>query len=335
MRTSIGFRFAAVTATLFCLAAPAKAEMSNVKVATQIGLPYLPLIVMQHDKLWEQQAKAQGLDLTVEYMRLGGGAPLNDAILSGSVQIAAAGLAPMLTLWDKTSKNYGVKALSATNASPMYLLTNNPNIKSIKDFGPNDRIAVPSIRVSIQAIVLSMGVEEAFGPGKAGELDNIQVAMAHPEAFAALTSKAGGVTGYMASSPFQERALKMPGITKVADSFDIQGGPATFAVVYAKADFVKDNPKLVAAFLAAQRQAIDLIKTNRKGAIDKYFAVTGDKTDRAIVEEILASPTYDFDIFPKESMKIADFMYRTGALKQKPSSWKDYFFEALHSEKGS
>ncbi len=31
--------------------------MSNVKVATQFGLPYLPLIVMQHDKLWEQQAK--------------------------------------------------------------------------------------------------------------------------------------------------------------------------------------------------------------------------------------------------------------------------------------
>lgn len=335
MQKSVRFKVAALAATLFCFAAPARAEMSNVKVATQIGLPYLPLIVMQHDKLWEQQAKKEGVDVSVEYLRLGGGAPLNDALLSGSVQVAAAGLAPMLTLWDKTSKNYGVKALSATNASPMYLLTNNPNIKSIKDFGPNDRIAVPSIKVSIQAIVLSMGVEQAFGAGKAGELDNIQVAMAHPEAFAALTSKAGGVTGYMASSPFQERALKMPGISKVADSFEIQGGPATFAVVYAKADFVKDNPKLVTAFLAAQRQAIALIKSDRSGVIDKYFAVTGDKTDRAIIEELLASPTYDFDIFPKESLKLADFMYRTGALKQKPSSWKDYFFEALHSEKGS
>ncbi len=48
-------------------------------------------------------------------------------------------------------------------------------------------------------------------------------------------------------------------------------------MVYAKADFVKENPKLVTAFLAAQRQAIALIKSDRSGAIDKYFAVTGDK----------------------------------------------------------
>ncbi len=336
MHTSLRLRLAAVAAAaLLTLAAPARAEMSNVRVATQIGLPYLPLIVMQADKLWEEEAKKRGLDVTVEYARLGGGAPLNDALLSDSVQIASAGLAPMLTLWDKTAKNYGVKGLSAINASPMYLLTNNPNIKSIKDFGPNDRIALPSIKVSIQAIVLAMGVEQAFGPGKSGELDNIEVAMAHPEAYAALTSKAGGITGYMASSPFQERALKVPGITKVADSFQIQGGPATLSVIYAKSDFVKNNPKLVEAFMAAQRRAVDLIKTDLKGSIDKYYAVTGDKTDRAIVEEILASPEYDFDIYPKESMKIADFMYRTGALKQKPSSWKDYFFETVHSEKGN
>lgn len=316
-------------------AAPARAEMSNVKVATQIGLPYLPLIVMQHDKLWEAEAKKRGLDLTVEYARLGGGGPLNDALLSDSVQIASAGLAPMLVMWDKTAKNYGVKGISAINASPMYLLTNKDSIKSIKDFGPNDRIALPSIKVSIQAIVLAMGVEQAFGPGKSGELDNIEVAMAHPEAFAALTTKSGGITGYMASSPFQQRALKVPGIHKVADSFQIQGGPATLSVIYAKSDFVKNNPKLMEAFMAAQKEAVAYIKSDLKGAIDKYYAVTKDKTDRAIVEEILASPEFDFDIYPKESMKIADFMYKTGALKTKPASWKDYFFETVHSEPGS
>src|SRR3954466_8971537 len=64
----------------------------------------------------------------------------------------------------------------------MDLLTNKPTIKSIKDFGENDRIALPSIKVSIQAIVLAMGVEKAFGPGKWNALDNIEVAMAHPEA---------------------------------------------------------------------------------------------------------------------------------------------------------
>jgi NitT/TauT family transport system substrate-binding protein len=317
------------------LARPTHAEMTSVKVATQIGLPYLPLIVMQHDRLWEQKARDKGLTLDVEYARLGGGSPLNDALLSDSVQIVSAGVAPLLALWDRTRSNYRVKGLSAINASPMYLLTNKPDIQSIKDFGPSDRIALPSIKVSIQAIVLAMGVEQAFGPGKSEQLDNIEVAMAHPEAYAALTSRAGGVTGYMASSPFQELAVKQPGIGKVTDSFQILGGPATLSVIYAKSDFVEKNPKLVEAFMEAQRAAVDSIKSDLSGAIDKYFDVTKDKTGRDIVEAILRGKDYDFDIFPKQTMPVADFMFRTGVLKMKPSSWKDYFFDTVKDEHGS
>src|SRR4051812_15808102 len=314
---------------------PAQAEMTRVKVATQIGLAYLPLFVMQHDRLWEQKAKERGGQVEVDYAQLGGGSPLNDALLSNSVQIVAAGLAPLLTLWDRTKSNYRVRGLSAINASPMDLLTNKPTIKSIKDFGENDRIALPSIKVSIQAIVLAMGVEKAFGPGKWNALDNIEVAMAHPEAYAALTNRAGQITGYMASSPFQERALKQDGIFKVTDSFEILGGPTTFAVVYAKADFVEQNPTLVAAFMEAQRTAVMSIKADLPKAIDKYYAVTGDRTDRAIIDAILQSPTYDFDVVPKRTMQIADFMVHIGLIKTKPGSWRDYFFDTMKDEKGS
>ncbi len=314
----------------------ARAEMSSVKVATQIGLPYLPLIVMQHDKLWEAEAKKQGLDLTVEYARLGGGAPLNDALLSDSVQIASAGLAPLLTLWDRTRSNYKVKALSAINASPMFLLTNKPNIKSIKDFGPDDRIALPSIRVSIQAIVLAMGVEQAYWtrqgrgarqhPGRDGPPRSLRRVDLR-------CRRRHRIHGEFAVPGTRTETAEYP--PKSPNSFGIQGGPATLSVIYAKSDFVDKNPKLVAAFMAAQKQAIAMIKSDLKGSIDKYYAVTKDKTDRAIVEEILSGPNYDFDIFPKESMKIADFMVKTGTLRQKPDSWKDYFFTTVHGEPGT
>ncbi len=313
----------------------AHAEMTQVRVATQIGLSYLPLIVMEHDKLWEKKAAAKGLPLDVEYSRLGGGSPLNDALLSDSVQIASAGVAPLLTLWDRTKSNYKVKGLSAINASPMYLLTNNPNIKSIKDFTDSDRIAVASVKISINAIVLDIGVEKALGPGKGNALDDIQVAMAHPEAYAALVSHAGGITGYMASSPFQERALTQPGIHKVIDSFEILGGPSTLSVIYAKSDFVDKNPKLVEAFMEAQKEAVDLINNDKAKAIDEYFAVTNDKTDRALVEKILNSKEVNFDIYPKATMPVADFMFRTGVLKTMPTSWKDYFFDTMKDQSGS
>lgn len=308
---------------------PAAAEMSEVHVASQIGLPYLPLIVMQHDRLWEKKAKEAGLDLTASYTQLGGGGPLNDALLSNSVQIASAGVAPLLVLWDRTRPNYKVKALSAINASPMDILTNNPKVKSVKDFGPDDRIAVASVKVSINAIVLQMAAEQATG--KWDTLENIQVAMAHPEAFAALTTHSGGITGYVANSPFQDRALRMPGISKVTDSFEVEGGPASLSLIYAKSSFVTENPKLTAAFIAAQKEAVASIKADPKGAVDKYVAVTGDKTDRSILEGLITSPQWSFDLEPKGTMKVAEFMVKTGLLKQKPAGWKDYFFDTVTS----
>jgi NitT/TauT family transport system substrate-binding protein len=316
------------------LAGPVHAEMNSVKVATQIGLPYLPLIIMQHDRLWERKAGEKGVPLQVEYTQLGGGSPLNDALLSDSVQVVAAGLAPLLTIWDRTATNYRVKGLSALNAYPMVLLTNKPAIKSIKDFTAADRIALPSIRISLQAVVLAMGVEKTFGAGKSKALDDIEVSMAHPDAYAALTTGAGNITGYMASAPFQERALQRPGISRVTDSFDILGGASTQAVAYAKSDFVDKNPKLTEAFIEAQRAAIENIKSDLAGAIDKYFAVTKDKTSREIIEAVLKSKDCDFDIHPKATMPVAEFMARTGILKTRPKSWKDYFFDTMKNESG-
>lgn len=310
-------------------AGSASAEMASVRVATQIGLPYLPLIVMQHDKLWEKKAEEAGEKLTVEYARLGGGGPLNDALLSDSIQVASAGVAPLLVLWDKTKKNYKVKALSAINASPMFILTNKPEIKSVADFGPDDRIAVASVKVSINAIVLQMAAEQATGKWDA--LENIQVPMAHPEAFAALTTKSGGISGYVANSPFQDRAVLVPGVKKIVDSFEVQGGPATLSLIYAKSAFVEQNPKLTAAFIAAQKEAVESIKADPKAAIDKYVAITSDKTDRAILEGLITSPQWNFALEPKGTMKVADFIVKTGLLKQKPESFKDYFFDTVAS----
>jgi NitT/TauT family transport system substrate-binding protein len=33
--------------------------------------------------------------------------------------------------------------------------------------------------------------------------------------------------------------------------------------------------------------------------------------------------------------KYSDFMFRTGAIKVKPASWKDLFFADIHGEDGS
>ncbi|OKO71958.1 hypothetical protein AC629_38755 [Bradyrhizobium sp. NAS80.1] len=314
---------------------PAHAEMARVKVATQFGLGYLPLIIMGHDKLWEKAAKKASVEVTTEFSQLGGGATLNDALLSGSVQLVAGGASGMLLLWDRTRKNFGVKALVAGNISSIYLVSNKDSIKSVKDITENDRIAVPGVGSgSIQAIYLAMAAEKEFGKGNSGRFDSQQVAMQLPDAYAALVNGGTPVTVAYLSSPFQERALTNPKIHKIADSFEIQGAPATVNVTYAKADFVRDNPKLVAAFYEAFREAMALIKANPRLSIDKYVEATGDKTDKALLLSILTGPQFSFDIAPKNTKQLADFLARTKVLSVAPTSWKDYFFDAAHNLDG-
>ena len=70
------------------------ARAETARVALQFGIGYLPLSVMQSRSLWERQAKEAGIDLTVEWQNLGNGSALNDAILTGSADIVAGGIAP-------------------------------------------------------------------------------------------------------------------------------------------------------------------------------------------------------------------------------------------------
>ena len=325
----------ALTVASFYSADDARADASKVQVATQFGLAYLPLIVMEHDRLWEKHAEVLGVKISVEYVRLGGGGALNDALISDSVDVVAGGLAPMLVLWDRNTTTFKVSGLAALNASPFDILTNKRTIKSLADFTDVDRIAVPSISTSIQAIVLMAAAEQMFGPGQVHRLDNLTVAMQHPDAVVAMTSANSQISGYVSSSPYQEILLKKPGITKITDSFAVFGGPTTLSVVYAKEAFVKKNPKVMQAFYAALREALASMAAERGGTIDKYLAVTHERIDRALIEEILSQPDFRFGIEPTATLHVAQLMQRVGLLKHKPTSWKDYFAEPLHAGQGS
>ena len=51
------------------------AHSETAKVALQYGVTYLPLSVMQQERLWEKHSKANGVELFVEWTLLGSGGP--------------------------------------------------------------------------------------------------------------------------------------------------------------------------------------------------------------------------------------------------------------------
>ncbi len=153
------------------LAGGAHAETATVRIAKQFGISYLPLTLMEDQKLFEKHAKQAGVDLKVEWLRFTAGSGMNEALLSGNLDFASGGVGPMLTIWGKTQNNLKVKGIAALNAMPLYLVSSNPNVKTIKDFTEKDKIALPGVKTSIQAVTLQMAAEKAFGTGQQYKLE--------------------------------------------------------------------------------------------------------------------------------------------------------------------
>jgi len=325
-----------LAAIVTAIAAPvARAEVDTVHVAQQFGITYLPLMYMEHQHLLEKHAKQEGLgELKVEWVRFGSGTGMNDALLSGNLEFASGGLGPFITLWAKTRSNLEVKGVCAMNDMPLYLNTRDPNVKSIRDFTAKDKIALPAIKVSFQAVNLEMAAAKEFGEKNYTKLDPLTVSMKHPDGMAALLS-GNEVTAHFTSPPFQYQELEHPGIHKVLDSYSIVGGPHTFTVVWASAKFREKNPRVYKAFLAAFNEAIDEINKDKQAAADNYIKWQNYKGPRDLVVKVLEDPLVQFTTTPHKVTTYANFMHEIGSVKVKPASWKDMFFPEVHGLPGS
>ncbi len=327
---------AAGAAALLALPPPARAELTEIRIAEQYGIGYLPLMLMEEQKLLEKHAKANGIpDLKVGWAKFAGGNVMNDALLSNSLQFASGGVAPFVTLWARTRGNLDVKAVGAIDSMPLYLNTRNPNVKSIKDFTDKDRIALPAAKVSIQAITLQMAAEKAFGGGQQGNLDPLTVTLSHPDAQIALLSGQSEITAHFGSPPFQYQQLKNPAIHTVLNSYDVLGGAATFNVVWTTSKFRTENPRIYDAFVKALDEAIAQINADRKAAAEAYLRISKDKDTVQDILAMLNDPAIVFTTTPQNVMKYVDFMLRTGSIKVKPESWKDLFFPNVQALPGS
>ena len=320
----------------FGLPVAASAEVKEVQIARGFAIPHLPIMIMEHDKLLEKHALAAGLgDIRVTYSTIGGGSVMNDSLISGALSFGVGGPPPMLTLWDKTRSAIQVKGVCAEATMPLLLNTRNPNLKTVKDLTEKDKIAVGAVKVSIQARLLQMAAAKAFGDAEFARFDALTVGMNSPDASAALRSGAGEVNTNFSLPPFQYAELKVPGIHTLASSNDIMGGPHTFTMVYATGKFHDANPKTYQAFLAAIKEAIATINRDKSAVARIYLEMTNSKESVADIVAILDDPLVQFTVTPVGTMKFADFMVRIGALKNKPNSWQDYFFEEIHNLPGS
>ena len=166
----------------------------------------------------------------------------------------------------------------------LFLNTTRPDVKTIRDFTDQDRIALPAVKVSIQAVTLQMAAEQAFGDGKHNKLDRLTVSMSHPDGTAAMLSGRSEITAHFSAPPFQYQQLedkRGPQGARLATTCSAAPPPSTARVRPPK--FRDENPhSYKAAFDAldeatdsstATRTAADAIASTSRGEIEAVARV--------------------------------------------------------------
>lgn len=317
--------------------APVHAEVQEVRLARQYGIAYLPLMVMQEQKLIEKHTRELGLtDVKVSWNQFTGGSVMNDALIAGALDFAVAGPPPFLTMWARTQNtSASVVGLASLNAMPMYLISRNPEVKSIKDFTDKDRIVVSGIKVSTQAVVLQMAAAKAFGQDKYDVLDRLTIAMPLSDSMAIMLSGRGQVTADFTVPPFSYRELKQPGFHSVLDTYQVVGGPSSTNVLYTTTRFQKANPKVTLAVLNALDEAQKYITENKQKAAQIYLNITKDTDSVEDIVNMLSDPKVEYNLTPQGLMAFADFMHQIGTIKTKPASWQELFVDQVHNLSGN
>jgi NitT/TauT family transport system substrate-binding protein len=305
--------------------AAAPAEQKVLRISKQYGINYLPLIVLEGHKLIEKNAQGAGLGaVQVEWLTFGGGATANDALLSGNVDLISGGVAPALILWDKTKG--AAKLLAALDRSPLILNSTNPDVQSIRDFSEKDKIAVPSVKVSIQALTLQIAAAQAFGQEQYDRIDPWTVALPHPDALVALTSGKSEITAHFTNEPFASIEQQNPQVHQVFRSYDILGGPHTANLITTSERFYHNNPQLVSVIITSLNEADAWINAHKHEAALLYLSVTNSKEPVELIEGILNNPDITYTTKPLNIHYYSDFLYEVGGISSKPEKQEDLFF---------
>src|SRR5437660_12244711 len=129
----LGLAFAVTALATSAFATP-------VRIGIGFGIGFLPTFILEQQKLIEKHAKAAGLDVEPTYQRFSGSGAMQDAILSGSVDLGVYGVPALLIACGKAKGTANqIFGICGVHSSPLALITNKPDAKSVTDLGPSDK----------------------------------------------------------------------------------------------------------------------------------------------------------------------------------------------------
>lgn len=306
----------------------------TVRFVQQRGLLYTPVDIMVSGGVLQTEATKLGLGkVEATATALGGPGPVLDALLSGAADYGTAALPSLLTLWEKTRGTANeVRAVGTVSNGAMTLYTINPNVKTLADFTEQDRIAVPTVGLSFNAMMLQMAAEQLWNDPH--RLDHLTVALGHPDAVTALSPGYGKatITAHIAVQPFTERGLKLPGAHVITDSRSVFGGPLTQITLLATKQTKEKNPTLFKAVANALEEAINVANADKRAAATLWKQVQNAPESVDDLVGQLNDPGFEFTSRPHRIAHFAAFLNRIGTMRTKVGDWRELFWETAHQQ---
>lgn len=314
------------------LVCSAQAEVSSINFAHQNGWAYLPFYVMKELHLVEKRAKELRINLKTDYKNLGSAGVIRDAMIAKQVQFGALGVPTLVILADKTfdNKSLGMlKIVSNIVSLPMDLNTRE-DVTRVCDL--KGKIALPTIKTSVQAVTLQMAADQQCRNPYA--VDDKTVSMTHPDAMQEVLT--GQISSHFTSPPFQEIELKegKGKIKKLLNSYEVLRGQTSFILLTAFDKFAEENPTVYKAVTLAFEDALNWINEDKKRAAQLYIKSERPKESLEEITAQLSDPDVLFASTPNRIAVYAKFMHKIGTVKR-DLDWKTMSMSNLHDKQGS
>ncbi|MEH2063221.1 MAG: ABC transporter substrate-binding protein [Nostoc sp.] len=292
----------------------------KVTIAYQPGINYANLLIVKQQQTLEKKFPRTQF----AWKELSNGGAIRDGIIANQIQVGAGGPGSFLVGWDK---GVGWKILASLNYSEFWLITKNPNIKSIKDFKPEMKIGLPSLD-GVQAIVLRKVAQKDLGNPTALD-QNLQV-IAHPLGLQSLLT--GQIDAHFTTPPFQFQEVEKGGrvIIKSSDIF----GKTSIASVFTTEKFYNQYPEFGKALYTAIVDATKLVNEKPEEAAKILSDIDGGKVSQEQYKKWLTNKAVAYGIEPRAFLKCGAFMHEIGMLNKQPKSIEELILPPLKGAGG-
>lgn len=291
---------------------------NTIRIAEQYSTIYAPIYTASELGVFEKFLP----DVEFQKQKFGSGAAMTEALVSGHLDIGCMGIPPALVAMNKGAD---FKIAFGINIPPLNLMTIDENIKTIADFGENDKIAVPGA-ISNNQIMLSMGAKKFLGDAK--KLDKNIVNMSNANAYTALISKTD-IKAHYAPLPYIEKEREA-GAKSILGNDDIN---YKASIVCLASKRIYEDKQKYENIIKAIDKTIELINTKDENTIN-----TIAKVEKLSSQEVLKYLDYPNNIYTTKVYGLeqtADYMLENGYIKNS-IDYTNYFWDEkifIRSEK--